>query len=81
MPKNRHHTGSQIFVSIQVSALPHRFVSCRLGEDTDIIAAQTLPITVMTRPFGRVLILAPAYEKQIGRHLLPEVKKWSCRAP
>jgi hypothetical protein len=36
---------------------------------------------LLTRPFSRVLILAPAYERQVGRYLLPEVKKWVRRAP
>ncbi len=36
---------------------------------------------LLTRPFSRVLILAPAYERQVGRYLLPEVKKWTRRAP
>ena len=36
---------------------------------------------LLTRPFSRVLILAPAYERQIGRYLLPEVRKWVRRAP
>ncbi len=36
---------------------------------------------LLPRPFSRVLILAPAYERQVGRYLLPEVKKWVRRAP
>lgn len=36
---------------------------------------------LLTRPFSRVLILAPAFERQIGRFLLPEVRKWARRAP
>ena len=36
---------------------------------------------LLTRPFSRVLILAPAFERQVGRYLLPEVKKWARRAP
>jgi hypothetical protein len=36
---------------------------------------------LLTRPFSRVLILAPAFERQVGRYLLPEVKKWVRRAP
>lgn len=31
---------------------------------------------LLTRPFSRVLVLAPAYERQVGRYLLPEVRKW-----
>lgn len=36
---------------------------------------------LLTRPFSRVLILAPAFERQVGRYLLPEVRKWARRAP
>ena len=36
---------------------------------------------LLTRPFSRVLIVAPAFERQVGRYLLPEVKKWARRAP
>jgi hypothetical protein len=36
---------------------------------------------LLTRPFSRVLILAPAFERQVGRYLLPEVKKWARNAP
>jgi len=36
---------------------------------------------LLTRPFSRVLILAPAFERQVGRYLLPEVKKWVRNAP
>ena len=35
---------------------------------------------LLTRPFSRVLVLAPAFERQIGRYLLPEVKKWARNA-
>lgn len=31
---------------------------------------------LLTRPFSRVLVLAPAFERQVGRYLLPEVAKW-----
>lgn len=30
---------------------------------------------LLTRPFSRVLIVAPAFERQVGRYLLPEVRK------
>lgn len=36
---------------------------------------------LLTRPFSRVLIVAPAFERQVGRYLLPEVRKWARRAP
>lgn len=36
---------------------------------------------LLTRPFARVLVLAPAFERQVGRYLLPEVKKWIRNAP
>lgn len=36
---------------------------------------------LLTRPFSRVLILAPAFERQVGRYLLPEVRRWARRAP
>ena len=36
---------------------------------------------LLTRPFSRVLIVAPAFERQVGRYLLPEVRKWNRRAP
>ena len=36
---------------------------------------------LLTRPFSRVLVLAPAFERQVGRYLLPEVKKWARGAP
>lgn len=36
---------------------------------------------LLTRPFSRVLVLAPAFERQVGRYLLPEVKKWLRHAP
>ena len=41
----------------------------------------TLLWWLLTRPFSRVLILAPAFERQVGRYLLPEVRKWARRAP
>ena len=31
---------------------------------------------LLTRPFARVIILAPAFERQVGRYLLPELKQW-----
>ncbi len=36
---------------------------------------------LLTRPFSRVLVLAPAFERQVGRYLLPEAKKWVRAAP
>ena len=36
---------------------------------------------LLSRPFARVLVLAPAFERQVGRYLLPEVKKWIRNAP
>lgn len=36
---------------------------------------------LVTRPFSRVLILAPAFERQVGRYVIPEVRKWARRAP
>lgn len=36
---------------------------------------------LLTRPFSRVLVLAPAFERQVRRYLLPEVRKWARRAP
>lgn len=35
---------------------------------------------LLTRPFSRVLVLAPAFERQIGKYLWPEVRKWVRRA-
>ena len=34
-----------------------------------------------TRPYSRVLVLAPAFERQVGRYLFPEVRKWARNAP
>ena len=31
---------------------------------------------LLTRPFSRVIILAPAFKRQVGKYLLPEVRKW-----
>ncbi len=31
---------------------------------------------LLTRPFSRVLIVAPAFKRQVGKYLLPEVRKW-----
>ncbi len=36
---------------------------------------------LLTRPFSRILMLAPAFERQVGYYLLPEVRKWARRAP
>ncbi len=36
---------------------------------------------LLTRPFSRVLVLAPAFERQVGRYLFPEVRKWARNAP
>lgn len=36
---------------------------------------------LLTRPFSRVLVVAPAFERQVGRYLLPEVRRWLRRAP
>lgn len=36
---------------------------------------------LLTRPFSRVLIVAPAFERQVGRYLLPEVRRWVRGAP
>ena len=35
---------------------------------------------LLTRPYSRVLVCAPAFERQAGRYLLPEVSKWARRA-
>ncbi len=35
---------------------------------------------LLTRPFSRVLVLAPAMERQVGRYLLPEVRLWARKA-
>ncbi len=51
------------------------------GTGKTAVLAWVLLWWLLTRPFSRVLILAPAYERQIGRYLLPEVKKWVRRAP
>lgn len=36
---------------------------------------------LLSRPFSRVLVVAPAFERQVGRYLLPEVRRWIRRAP
>lgn len=36
---------------------------------------------LLSRPFSRVLVVAPAFERQVGRYLLPEVRRWLRRAP
>jgi len=36
---------------------------------------------LLSRPFSRVLVLAPAFQRQVGRYLLPEVRKWVRNAP
>lgn len=36
---------------------------------------------LLSRPFSRVLVAAPAFERQVGRYLLPEVRRWVRRAP
>lgn len=36
---------------------------------------------LLTRPYSRVFIFAPAFERQVGKYLLPEVRKWLRKAP
>ncbi len=35
---------------------------------------------LVTRPFSRALILAPAFERQITKYLWPEIRKWKRKA-
>lgn len=35
---------------------------------------------LLTRPFSKVLVVAPAFQRQVGRYLLPEVRKWVRRS-
>lgn len=51
------------------------------GVGKTTVLSWTLVWWLLTRPFSRVLIVAPAYERQVGRYLLPEVRKWNRRAP
>lgn len=51
------------------------------GVGKTTVLSWTLLWWLLTRPFSRVLIVAPAYERQVGRYLLPEVRKWNRRAP
>lgn len=36
---------------------------------------------LLSRAFSRVIILAPAFERQVGRYLIPEVKLWIRNSP
>jgi len=51
------------------------------GVGKTAVLSWTLLWWLLTRPFSRVLVLAPAFERQVGRYLLPEVKKWVRNAP
>lgn len=31
---------------------------------------------LLTRPFARILVVAPAFKRQVGKYFFPEVKKW-----
>lgn len=50
-----------------------------VGKTTTL--AWVLTWFLLSRPFSRVLMVAPAFERQIGRYLLPEVRKWERHAP
>ena len=51
------------------------------GTGKTAVLAWALLWWLLTRPFSKVIVLAPAFERQIGRYLLPEARKWARNAP
>jgi len=70
-------------VEILEAAVEAPRIAWRAGHGTGktTVLAWILLWWLLTRPFSRVLVLAPAFERQVGRYLLPEVKKWVRAAP
>lgn len=84
------------FVTQQLGAAPEEYqrailaaavteprIVWRAGHGTGktTVLAWLLLWWLLTRPFSRVLLLAPAYERQISRYLIPEAEKWARGAP
>ena len=70
-------------IAILEAAVEHPRIAWRAGHGVGktTTLAWLLLWWLCTRPHSRVLVLAPAFERQVGRYLFPEVRKWARNAP